>query len=366
MIIIRYLVRETLKSQLAILFILLLIFFCQKLVRILGTAVEGEVPANLVLTLLGLGVSEMAQLILPLSLFLAILMTLGRLYTESEITAMHACGLGKSVLLKAAAILILFTAIVAAINVIWLGPWSARYQSEVTANAKNNPGAAALVAGQFRQSTDGTYVLFVEDVKQQNFGHIFVAQLWTKGSSRPSVVIADSGRLEQKKNGAQVITLDKGTRFEGTALLRDFRITHFNDYQAIIDQQATSLNPDDAEQASMSALFKSNNPKFRSELNWRLTLIFSILVMGLMVIPLSVVNPRQGRVMSMLPAMLLYLIFFLIQSSLRSNGAKEKLDPMLWMWGVNLSYLALAVMLNMWETMPVRRLRASLTRKGVV
>ncbi len=122
MIIIRYLVRETLKSQLAILFILLLIFFCQKLVRILGAAVDGEVPTNLVLTLLGLGVPEMAQLILPLSLFLAILMTLGRLYTESEITVMHACGLSKAVLVKAAMILMLFTSIVAAINVIWLGP----------------------------------------------------------------------------------------------------------------------------------------------------------------------------------------------------------------------------------------------------
>ena len=70
MIIIRYLVRETLKSQLAILFILLLIFFCQKLVRILGAAVDGEIPTNLVLSLLGLGVPDMAQLILPLSLFL--------------------------------------------------------------------------------------------------------------------------------------------------------------------------------------------------------------------------------------------------------------------------------------------------------
>ncbi|PVF12989.1 LPS export ABC transporter permease LptF, partial [Yersinia pestis] len=95
MIIIRYLVRETLKSQIAILFILLLIFFSQKLVRILGAAVDGEIPTNVVLSLLGLGVPEMAQLILPLSLFLGLLMTLGKLYTESEITVMNACGMGK-------------------------------------------------------------------------------------------------------------------------------------------------------------------------------------------------------------------------------------------------------------------------------
>ena len=60
MIIIRYLVRETLKSQLAILFILLLIFFCQKLVRILGAAVDGDIPTNLVLSLLGLGIPVIA------------------------------------------------------------------------------------------------------------------------------------------------------------------------------------------------------------------------------------------------------------------------------------------------------------------
>ena len=128
MIIIRYLVRETFKSQLAILFILLLIFFCQKLVRVLGAAVDGDIPTNLVLSLLGLGVPEMAQLILPLSLFLGLLMTLSRLYAESEITVMHACGMGKIALIKAGLLLSVLTALVAAVNVIWLSPWSSRHQ----------------------------------------------------------------------------------------------------------------------------------------------------------------------------------------------------------------------------------------------
>ncbi|WP_173632615.1 LPS export ABC transporter permease LptF [Paramixta manurensis] len=366
MIIIRYLVRETLKSQLAILFILLLIFFCQKLVRILGAAVDGDIPTNLVLTLLGLGVPEMAQLILPLSLFLAILMTLGRLYTESEITVMHACGLSKMVLVKAASILMLLTVVVAAVNVVWLGPWSSRYQSEVTQNAKANPGAAALAAGQFQQSSDGNNVLFLENVKGNQFGHVFLAQLRPKGNARPSVVLADSGHLEQRRDGSQVVTLDKGTRFEGTAMLRDFRITDFTNYQAIIGYKPAILDPNDADQADFSSLLHNSSPEFRSELSWRVTLVFSVIVMALMVVPLSVVNPRQGRVLSMLPAMLLYLIFFLLQSSLKSNGAKGKLDPMIWMWLINLGYLALAVVLNLWDTVPVRRIRARFVRGGSV
>ncbi|MDF2626032.1 MAG: lipopolysaccharide transporter permease LptF [Kosakonia cowanii] len=358
--------RETLKSQLAILFILLLIFFCQKLVRILGAAADGEIPTNLVLSLLGLGVPEMAQLILPLSLFLGLLMTLGKLYTESEITVMHACGLSRAVLVKAALVLALFTGVVAAVNVMWAGPWSSRHQDQVLADAKANPGMAALAQGQFQQATDGNSVLFIEGVDGKNFTNVFLAQLRPKGNARPSVVLADSGQLSQHKDGSQVVTLNSGTRFEGTAMLRDFRITDFQNYQAVIGHQAVALDPTDTEQMNMRTLFNTDNPRASAELHWRLTLIFAVVMMALMVVPLSVVNPRQGRVLSMLPAMLLYLIFFLLQTTLRSNGAKGKLDPMIWMWAVNLLYLALAVVLNLWDTVPMRRVRARFTRRGAV
>ncbi len=273
MIIIRYLVRETLKSQLAILFILLLIFFCQKLVRILGAAVDGDIPTNLVLSLLGLGIPEMAQLILPLSLFLGLLMTLGKLYTESEITVMHACGLSKAVLIKAAMILALFTGAVAAVNVMWAGPWSSRHQDEVLAEAKANPGMAALAQGQFQQASDGNAVMFIESVNGNRFHDVFLAQLRPKGNARPSVVVADSGELSQQKDGSQVVTLNKGTRFEGTAMLRDFRITDFNNYQAIIGHQAVSADPDDTEQMDMRTLWKTHTDRARAELHWRFTLV---------------------------------------------------------------------------------------------
>ncbi|MBS1204066.1 MAG: lipopolysaccharide transporter permease LptF [Proteobacteria bacterium] len=358
--------RETLKSQLAILFILLLIFFCQKLVRILGAAADGEIPTNLVLSLLGLGVPEMAQLILPLSLFLGLLMTLGKLYTESEITVMHACGLSRAVLIKAAMVLALFTGIIAAVNVMWAGPWSSRHQDQVLADAKANPGMAALAQGQFQQATDGNSVLFIEGVEGNHFNNVFLAQIRPKGNARPSVVVADSGQLSQHKDGSQVVTLNTGTRFEGTAMLRDFRITDFQNYQAIIGHQTVALDPTDTEQMDMRTLFNTDTPRASAELHWRLTLIFTVVMMALMVVPLSVVNPRQGRVLSMLPAMLLYLVFFLLQTALRSNGAKGKLDPMIWMWAVNLVYLVLAVALNLWDTVPMRRVRARFTRRGAV
>ena len=209
MIIIRYLVRETLKSQLAILFILLLIFFCQKLVRILGAAVDGDIPTNLVLSLLGLGIPEMAQLILPLSLFLGLLMTLGKLYTESEITVMHACGLSKAVLIKAAMILALFTGAVAAVNVMWAGPWSSRHQD---AEAKANPGMAALAQGQFQQASDGNAVMFIESVNGTRFHDVFLAQLRPKGNARPSTRWGAAWRWSRRSDAKRAFSLKSRSR----------------------------------------------------------------------------------------------------------------------------------------------------------
>lgn len=364
MIIIRSLVKETLKSQVAILFILILIFFSQKIINILSSAVQGNIPSDLVFPLLGLGIPEMAQLILPLSLFLGLLMTYSKLYIDSEITVMHACGLGKRVLVTAALILALFTALVAAINVAWMLPWSAKYQEQALADAKANPGLASMVEGQFKTTKDQNIVLYISDVKGKNFTDVFMAQLRPVNNQRPSVVIAESGRIREDQNGNQIVVLDKGTRYEGTALLRDFRITDFKDYQAVIDHKETAVTGDEIEQKDMLQLWRATDAESKSEFHWRLTLVVSVLIMALMVVPLSEVNPRKGRVLSMLPAMLLYLIFFLLQSTLHSNAEKGEIDPRITMWLVNGAFLLLAIILNIWDTVSMRRIRAKFF-KGV-
>ena len=141
----------------------------------------------------------MAQLILPLSLFLGLLMTLGKLYTESEITVMHACGLSKAVLVKAAMILALFTGIIAAVNVMWAGPWSSRHQDEVLAEAKANPGMAALAQGQFQQASDGSRCCLLRTSTATASAMFSCSAAAARATPRPSVVVADTGELSLRK-----------------------------------------------------------------------------------------------------------------------------------------------------------------------
>ncbi|SNC59077.1 LPS export ABC transporter permease LptF [Sodalis endosymbiont of Henestaris halophilus] len=366
MIITKYLVRETFKSQLTIFFILLFIFSCQKLVRILETAINGYIPKNIVLPLLGLGIPEMAQLILPMCLFLALLMTLNRMYAENEITVMHSCGLGKNILIRAMLLLSLITAIFATVNVIWLSPWSSRYHDLIMLEAKVNMSMLAMLEGKFKPAKNSNAVLFIGNFKDTGFENLFLAQIKPKGNARPSVVIADRGHMIQRKDGSLLVILDKGARYEGTAMLRDFRITDFIRYQAIIDYKSVPAESTNAAKMTLCQLWHATEPEERAELHWRFTLVVSVLIMAMIVMPLSVVKPRYGLVLGMVPTMLLYLFFFLLQTSLRTNGAKGRIDPMLWMWLTNVAYLALALVLYLWDSIPARKMRSWLHTIGTV
>lgn len=361
MILSRYLTKEIFKSQVAILFILLLIFFCQQLVRVLSSAVSGKVPADLVVSLLGLGMPTMAQLMLPLSLFIALLLTLGRFYAESEITVMRACGIGQGLLVKVAMFLSIFTTALAVYNVFWLTPWAINKQSEILADAKANPRFAALSAGQFMSA--GGYVLFIENIENNNLNNIYVFQPEQQKSNKPSVVVAETGTLQGLPNGDQVLTLAESKRFEGTPQSADFRISHFENYSAYLGHQDVDSDEKLVQRANFSQLMATNTPEAKAELHWRFALILAVSLMALLAVPMSSVNPRQGRFAKLLPALLLYLIYFLLQSSLKSSGASGKLNAELLMPAVSILFLLIGILLNIWDGKFMSKLRYSLSAK---
>ena len=362
----RYLTKEIFKSQLAILFILLLMFFSQQLISVLNSAVSGKIPTDLVLSLLGLGMPALSQFMLPLSLFVALLLTLGRLYAESEITVMRACGVGQSLLTKVALFLSIFTTALAAYNVFTLTPWAIDTQSKMLAEAKSNPRFSALSAGQFMSA--GGYVLFIESINNEanTLNDIYVFQPDQQKKNRPSVVVASKGELQGLSNGDQLLTLENSTRYEGTATTADFRIAHFEKYTAYLGYQDVNSSEKLMQRATFSSLINDNSPEARAELQWRFALVLAVPLMAMLAVPMSSVNPRQGRFAKIIPAVLLYLIYFLLQSSLKSAGASGKLDTTIWMPLVSTFFLVLGIIMNAWDSKFISavRYRFSLKKTG--
>ncbi|RKS87520.1 lipopolysaccharide export system permease protein [Orbus hercynius] len=361
MIIRRYIIKETFKAQLAILVILFMIFFSQKLIRIMSSAVDGDIPSSLITPLLLLGVSNMAQLILPLSLFLGILIAFGRFYTDSEMVAMYACGVKKKIIYQVVLFLSIITCCVSTANLVWFGPWSSVQEEKLVENAKLNPSLAGLLAGQFQRTPKGDSVIYLGEVERNNIKQIFIAQTNPLKNERPSVILSNQGKITHDSEGNQIIILDNANRYEGSTKLRDFRISHFDNYQAVIKPKTLTVSDEDTkdkvEQLSFAQLRAIKTAKAKAEYYWRISLIISVPLMAFLVIPLSASNPRQGRLARILPAMLLYLVYFLLESSIKAHGSKGRIDPTFWFNAVNGLYFILAVIFNLWDSIPMRKIR---------
>ncbi len=365
MIIIRYLIRETVKTQLAVLFILFLVFFSQKFIRVLATATDGSIPASQILTLVGLYMPSMAMLMLPLSLFIGILITFGRLYAESEITVMNATGMGNKFLIRAALYLALITGGLAAFNALWLTPWANNKEIKVMEVLEADSGLDLLVAGQIQTTPDGQAVVFVDKIteKGKNLHQVFIAQPLPKDTMRPNVIVADSGVISQLPDGRQLLDLKEGVRYEGIPKRLDYSVTSYQDYQVLIGQREVQQKHRDWDAMPTAELIKQDDLRAQAELQWRLSLVLCIPLMTMIVIPLSVVNPRQGRFAKLFPAIMIYLTYFLSISAAKSAIEEGSLAPHIGLWSINLATFGLAIILNAWDCVPMRQLKEHIRRK---
>ena len=152
MIIFRYLLKETLKSQLAIFFILMAIFITLRFVRILGDATDGDIPADLVLGFLTLYSPILASLILPISFFLGIMIAHGRLYVDSEMTVLRACGVSEWYVTRVMLALSIFMAGATAAVTMYFAPLAVEREYQLKEQAGAESGIASMIPGRFQQT----------------------------------------------------------------------------------------------------------------------------------------------------------------------------------------------------------------------
>lgn len=346
MIILRYLMSETFKSQIGILFVLLLIFVSQKFISILAQAINGVIPADLVLTILYLNLPTLGTLMLPISFYLAVLFAHGRLHSESEMVALTSCGYSPNKVLKATLVLSLFTFVFAAFNSLYLAPAAEDRMLSVIEEAESDAGAATLIEGRFHNISDNGGVVYVEKyVKGKNLEKVFAAHWPKEKGQSPSVITAKTGNVEEKQDGAW-LTLHNGQRYAGIVGQHEFENTTFSTYQVHIANGKVQSKQRDVNALPTSQLIGVKNPRYQAELQWRIAIPFSILFITFMAVPMAKVNPRQGRYSKLLPALALYLTFFLLLSTSKSL-IEDGTIPALAIWGIQLFFFAIGIILHL-------------------
>lgn len=353
MLIERYLVAEIAKPFAAGLAMICAIFIAFSAAVKLSDAAAGEISSTVVMQLILLNTLLSLEVLIPTTLYLAVLFTLGRLYRDSEMAALAAAGVGESRVLSTALKLGLVAGAAVLALSMYCRPWAYARTYALEQTRSGVLDLASIPRGTFVELGEDGYVLYTRsiDIEAQRLRQVFVQIDQPRGSQ---IIHASSARLLARDEfGSRALEF-----FDGRAYLldrngtRDFNMRfdtflyHFPEEERISKFRRKAI--------STATLGRSRQPKDIAEYQWRLTTPVATVLLTLLAVPLSRANPRQSRVMGIVVALLAYILIFSLSGLVRTwlEDGDIPTRP-----GLLLAYLPIALLLCLLLALPRLRLR---------
>lgn len=346
-IIFRYLIRQVMVSMVAVSGILLLVFMSGRFLKYLAGAAEGKIAPGVLFEIMAYRFPGFLELILPLGLFIGILLAYGRMYLESEMTVLYACGVSDRQLLSKTLMGSLVVMLIVGGMSLVVSPWGMKQVEKIFAEQAKVTEFELLAPGRFQKLSSGgrvTYTEALSDDKRRLEG-VFIAEYGRDGTG-VSIITADSGsQLIDEETGSRFLILENGARFDGVAGKLDYQITGFEAYGLKI-RSGSSGDVELDKAVSTGQLMRSDDPRDRALLHWRFSLPLIVPIVTLLAVRLSRVNPRQGRFFHLLPAMLVYVAYLGLLIVARDAMSEGKVPEWIGMLWVHAIFLALGLWLQ--------------------
>lgn len=350
MIIFRYLAKEILTTMFAVSLVLLMIIFSARFVKYLAEAAAGKLDAGVLLTLMAYKSLGFLELILPLGLFIGILLSYGRLYMESEMTVLSACGFSDRRLLTYTLTTSFCVALLVSLLSMYIGPRGVQASEELLAKQRNRTDFETLKPMRFNELEGGkgiTYAHSISDNKQRLNG-VFIAELsGLSDEGAPSILMAESGEtVLDTKFGQKYLLLKNGKRYKGRPGDADYEVVAFEEfYQLLPEPDYAIAKRKVTDGMSTLELYHDDSGNAQAALQWRLSLPVLVMVVGFLAVPLSRTKARQGRYNKLLPAILVYIVYLVLLNAARGmiDGGRSPLPGVLW-W-IHAGFFVLAFVL---------------------
>lgn len=336
------LLRELTTSAAATFVVLLGISVTTQLVRLLGQAASGQITSTGVVALLGFTLVGYLPILLSLTLFISVLMTLTRSYRDSEMVVWFSCGQGLTRWVRPVLSFALPMVLTIAALSLVLSPWAVEKAEEFRRQMDSRDDVAQVTPGVFHESRRADRVYLVEEVsgKSNLVANVFVS---STQNGKLGVMVARNGFQELAANGDRFLVLQNGRRYEGEPGSPEYKIFEFERYAMRIETAEAAERAPTTKTMTTLELLGEPVPRNLGELSWRLGLPASALILCLLAIPLSFVNPRAGRSMNIVLAILVYMIYSNLLSIMQASIAQGRLSVFVGMWAVHLVMLLLLV-----------------------
>jgi lipopolysaccharide export system permease protein len=288
-------------------------------------------------------------------LFVTVLLTVARSYRDAEMVIWFSSGLSLAAWIRPVLAFALPLVAVIALLVAVVNPWTVRMGEQFRSRVEARDDAARIDPGVFIESRGRDRVLFVEAAGDApgEVRNVFVSAVQ---HGRSGIIVSRRGLLETAPNGDRFIVLVDGRRYEGVPGEADFRIMEFERYAARIERPARDEPVATEKSLSTPALLRSPTSVNLGELVWRIGVPLSALLLALLAVPLGFVNPRAGRSVNLLFALLAYLVYYNLQSVMQARVSQGRLDFSVGVWAVH--GVALVVLVALFaQRMTLLRLR---------
>jgi lipopolysaccharide export system permease protein len=345
----RALRRELVSTAGAVFTTLFTITITVMLIKILGQAAGGKVASQDVVALIGFAALNYLPVILILTGFISVLVVVTRSYQDSEMVVWFASGLSLSRWIAPVLTFGLPIVVLTAVLSLVVTPWANRQSAEFRERFEKRQDIAKVSPGKFQESAAADRIFFVEGVTgdSSKVKNVFVN---TVKNGRISVVVAKEGETVTNSRGDKFLVMSKGRRYDGVSAKSETRIMEFEHYGALISTQSDALLGDkSARSLPTSALLADFNNFNRGELLWRIALPLMSLLLMLLAIPLSFVNPRGGRSANLLIALLLFVVYSNMVSVLQAGVVQQRLPLAMAWWPIHLLAALLIVLMFSWR-----------------
>lgn len=367
MILFRYLSTQILQVMTAVTVILLFVSFTSRFLQYLGDAVAGKLTTDILVLLMLSRIPEFLLIIIPLAFFLGVLLAYGRMYADSEMTVLQACGFSQKKLLGITMSCSVLVAVVVAVLSFYVSPLGLQSTQRLQQMQEELTELDLIVPGQFQAFNRGMRTTYAETIGETDLGRqlnntFVVLRDAPEGTADAGlqVMVSETARpVLDEDSGRRFMLLENGYFYQGVPGTAGFQVTRFEE-QGILLPEQVNIAPVLGETALPTReLFGSTDPAFQAELQWRFSVVLIIPVLALMSLPLSRVKPRQGRFGKLVPATLIYGAYFLLLELMRERIQSGDVGVLPGMWWVHILFLGLAVLLLWNHSRPrLRRRRA--------
>jgi len=339
LIIERYLLKDIIYTLVAVTLVLTVIYLGNRFIIFLTNAAMGGVPLHIILTLLLLKTIGAMVVVLPMALYLSILFVFGRLYKDSEMTALTACGVSMGRIIRVVLLFSLMMAAVVAFISLYLKPWAEEQSYSIQDKLDANSQVRGITAGRFNESARGDGVFYAEELSagKKEMHNVF-AEYQREGQP---VVLASKSAYQKidKATGDRYLVLVDGRRYEGAPGSAKFRIVEFKEHAVLIRPQAVAPQRRKRWALQTQKLWSSGGAADTAELQWRASMPISALVLAMLAISLSRTTPRRGRFGKLFNAILAYIIYSNLLAVAQTWLERGVIPPWLGLWWVHLLFV---------------------------